>query len=762
MRKTFLFLSSLIVLPIDSRAAEVRFRSGEHDTFTRLAFDLDGETTWSVSRIEENNFLIKFNSAPQDFDFSSFRKKLNAGRVGDVSVLLGNTAVSIDLNCNCDIDSSLSNARMGVIDIKEKSTEITNMPDAEIDTTEEITTEKTSVPPEIIHSEKLDPSYTPPRFGSQRGALDPTYEPTPQFRPVQYAIPQPDETQELPLDQLAPSLFGGILAEQLAEAATKGLLDPTIQFQASTLEGLQISEKSEIKGQKVTNQAAQEDFLHSNVASQLDTSVGKSLIRFGEDFCEKDDNLSVSEWGGENAINDLIPQLRADLFSEFDRLDEATLLRLVKAYIHVGFGMEARALMEMLSGGPDPVLSALAMIVDGQPDRAGVFVGQAHCPGHAAMWALAGSTELPEGTTINSASVRRSFDQIPLDLRLQLGPKLATRLAEEGRINEARTLLSQLARATGDETQNMRYVSALIDGLEGQEKQAENTLNGIARSASEYSPEAITAAIDIATKQGQGVDQRVADLSTSYSVDYRDTEIGADLWLSSIRASSLNGKYETALKHLTNDDRHPSDIKRQAASDLVKLLLKDENDQAFLQVIFNHEEIFHDFSSTENALGVARRLLALGLADQAEKWLHFEGVDRNNRDVKLLLSEIYLTKGEPEMALVRASGLRGDDALKLRAEAYQLMGNFNSAGLLWDELGDVERKTAADWLSGNWQTLTNDESVRGEFSRLAQEELPNISENFPSIDISNTLSSSSRDAINSLRSLLNSRLELRE
>ena len=486
------------------------------------------------------------------------------------------------------------------------------------------------------------------------------------------------------------------------------------------------------------------------------------MIRIGEDLCEKDDKLSVDEWGEDNAINELIPQLRADLFSEFDRLDEATLLRLAKAYIHIGFGMEARALMEMLSGGPDPVLSALAMIVDGQPDRAGVFAGQADCPGYAAMWALAGSTGLPEGASINSASVRRSFDQLPLDLRIQLGPRLATRLSEEGKPNAARNLLSQLARATGYETQNMRYVGALIDRLKGQEMQAENTLNGIARVASEYSPEAVAAAIDIATEQGWQIDQRVADLSTSYSMEYRDTEIGSDLWLSSVRASAHNEDYEMAFKHLSNSQDYPIYIVRQAVDDLVNAALKQTDDQAFLQVIFNHQEFFDNYSSTSTALRVAHRLIKLGLADQAEKWLDFEGVNRTDGDVKLLRSEIHLMKGEPEMALAQASGLDGDDVLKLRAEAYQMMGDFNSASLLWDKLGEIERKTSADWLSGSWQTLNEDEGVRGEVSRLVLEELPDTNGDSPSFDISNTLSDSSREAILSLRSLLNSGLDLRE
>ncbi|MCR8549518.1 hypothetical protein M4578_16935 [Salipiger sp. P9] len=704
-------------------AQEIPVRSGEHGDFTRLVLDVPAGTAWELDQTEAGKVQIRFGRAGYRFDLSRAFDRIDRARVAGLSALPDGQGMTIDLGCACDAEAFLLRDRMLVVDLR-----------------------------------PADPSAPSALSGLRIGA-------NPGIGPARaenvllpkFSLQTPPDAQLRNDDKVAPSLEPGVfermLAEQLATAATEGLLDPALQeiSRPPPADEQSGAEAGPAPDRSIVPTA--QDSIAAAI-TEADLHDPQARIRIGGSSCLSDDLFDVASWGGTEPLTETVPDLRARLYGEFDKLDPEALTALVRAYISVGFGAEARALLDLSPDPPDPVLMALAGIVDGHPDRAGVFAGQTGCDGAAALWALAGSVELPKDAPVNDKAIRRSFEALPLPLRALLGPRLSTRLAEEGAAEAARNLLSRLARATGGHSEDMAYSGAQIDRLEGAVDQAQAVLKEVAHGPGPYAPDAVAEVIEIATEQGRPVDETMTALSGTYATELRQTEKGPELWLAHLRALAANGEFDAAARAFREKRDYPDRIRTKAASEMLALMAEQAPDTEFLKQAVAQADRFDRFVMPEAALAVAGRLLDLGFSGAAARWVALEGVDPAARATRLMAARIHLAGSEPEAAEIALIGLQGDDVLRLRAEARRMMGDFDYARTAYATLGDSGESRAAAWLAGDWPALDGQADSLAATAELVQSDLPDPTGGAPSLALAESLVGSGEKTRDTLRALL--------
>ena len=736
MRRITLAAMLLALLPCVGLAQSVVLRSGEHDDFTRLVFDMPSDLRWRVDRPERRKLAVTFDARGLDLDVSSVFDRINTERISEVTPLPNGDGVSIELACRCSADSFLHQDDMLVIDIRDAIGVVEPLEGDLAETEQARNASTVDLDHEVLSELRLGPD---PGIGPrlEQSMLVPRFRANGQSQAL--------AVQNVPLSSQEGD-FERMLAEQLARAATDGLLDPAISISLVPDKGV-VSEEPPLpvsENRTVT--------IDAKIASRT-SNDRETRVRIGGDVCIPASVLDLASWGDDDTLRKGIPELRGKLFGEFDRLDDEIAVTLAKAYVYLGFGAEARALLDLLPEPPDPGLFALAGIVDGEIDRVGVFAGQSNCEGHAALWALLGSATLPKEAEVNSNAVLRSFEALPLHLRTSLGPRLAIRLAEEGAPDAARSLLGRLSRALGKSDEQMAFSAAQVDKLGGAVGTARQELKRIADGTGSNAANAVADSIEIAVREGERIDPKMGDLAAAYATELRGTDQGSRLWLAQVRALAASGRYDDAFRVLRTDTDHPLDLREQAASDALLIVEDAASETDFLKQVVAGTETFDGIVRPEAALAIARRLLDLKLPDPAERWLSFGGVDPASREARLLRARVHLARSEPEQAEIAIVGLQGEDALRLRARARELMGDYQYATSAYASLGEEQQSEEAAWLAGAWPLLDGRNDPIGRTAAVVETSVPDPGD-APSLSMAEALAGASSEARDTLRKLL--------
>lgn len=741
----------LFLLAFPAWAQEVRVRSGEHGDFTRVVLDLPAKLDWSVEQISSSAIDVIFEQGGLSFDVSRALERLSDGRVTGVSNLPGGQGVRIDLGCACVPRSYSATDRMLVVDLRlgefESRGISKDQPPDKPDGQATVSGSTTSFPSGV-------------RIGQNPGIGPAAGENSllPSFSAVASRSVQAEEPELVAPESIDRRLFEQLLAEQLATAATDGLLDPAMRYipepdENKAMVPEAVSGKETAQG--TPSASAPEVRVLQGALSGRVAGDMQSRVRIGGSGCVPDQDVDLATWGGDDPLNDSIPELRGRLFGEFDRLDHEVMINLARAYISIGFGTEARAVLDLEPERHEPFLYALASIVDGNTDRSGVFTNQEDCNGVVSFWALIGSKDLSGNSAINENAILTTFEGLPLRLRRLLGPRLATRFAEEGLPEAARNVLARLERATGGVNDDMLFSEAQIDRLDGSHADAHQTLNEIASRSGPNAPEAMVQAIELATENRETVNERLADLSGAYSTELRDTEKGPELWLAHLRALTANGQYDEGFGNLFDQPAYPETVRAKAVTDLLTLLAEQAQDTAFLKHVLATPDRYDGLASAQSALLVARRLLDLGLPQPAKRWLDFAGIDRREPQARILRAMAHLAQREPKQAEISLVGLEGKEILGLRAKARRMMGDYTYAAEAYASLGDMQDARTSAWLAGDPSLAMEIEpDVLSAAMQMRQEQIPDPLSNAPSLAIAETLAGSGSETVDTIRALL--------
>ncbi|MCA0995408.1 hypothetical protein [Alloyangia pacifica] len=685
-----------------AEAQQVILRSGTHDGFTRLVLDVPENFVWQGGLApQENVFRVDFDRPGYDIDFSRVFDRIDRARVAAVGVLPGGAGVEISLACDCVVETSEHDGRMIVLDIFPRAE---RAPDGTDD-------------PQVVQA----PPEPPPAGGSRRRSIDlgllpgivrdsrvpsllPRFDPENRGGPAVAGPPDPAELE-------IAEAFGQALLEQLSQGATQGLLvpnGPSVRPQASAHEG---PGKEQIKeaaahGAPPPAPGFSAEMISGTPAQGFGAS---SVLRIGgQSACIPDARLDLPGWfgsGGEADALQRMGQLRGRLMGEFDRIDRRAQTDLAQVYISLGFGAEARALLQLDDTLPDPVLMTLATLSEGGSDPAGVFAGQSECRGRAALWALLGARALPENAELSEAAVLRSFEELPQSLRRALGPKLAERFAEEGHLDAGRNVLSRLGRAIGRVTEEMQLAAARIARLSGEPEEAEDLFAALLSAPGELGVAAAVESIDLATEEGHPIDAGLVDLTAAYSTERRATDQREAVWLAHVRAAWANGEYDRAFAEIDHAEDIAAETLLRARDEALRALNESAGDGKFLRRALEPENLALAPAFPRTAAQIAGRLLNLGLPAEAGRWLEAPPPPGLERDWRLLAARKALAEHDPEEAEIALVGLQGDDVLRLRAEAREMMGDFDFAKDAYQALRDAENAERLAWLAGDMSAM---------------------------------------------------------
>ncbi|GAB4390239.1 MAG: hypothetical protein Kow0045_27500 [Albidovulum sp.] len=426
--------------------------------------------------------------------------------------------------------------------------------------------------------------------------------------------------------------------------------------------------------------------------------------------CIEDSELDIAHWGDDRPVAVQIAQRRAGLVGEFDRPEERAVRDLVRLYLHLGFGAEARAVLDSfaLQGEDLALLRDLAAILDDQPVPAGgALAGMAGCDTAAALWALMAGAAPATSRDVNTAAVERAFSALPFHLREQLGPELVRRLLAAGARDAARAIRDAIARA-GEGSAGLRMIEARLDLASGQAAEAETVLDGLASGNDTVTPEAVILAIESRLERGRPVPPELSQAAGALAFELRHSPAAPDLQRAYILSLASIGDLRGALAaydawiEAGTQARQP-EVLRQ----LFGFIVATADDAGFLEAYFaDRSRLLAAAPGMALRLDLAERLAGLGFPRQVAALLDEES--RRSERGRYVRALAALAEGDFETVTGLARG--GDDPRlwALAAQAYERQGRPLDAAGAYRRAGKQAAETEARWQGGDWGHFTND------------------------------------------------------
>ncbi|WP_198136568.1 hypothetical protein [Roseobacter sp. SK209-2-6] len=781
MIRRALAIAAMIMAAGYSQAQTIVARSGEHDGFSRLVFRLPDGAKWALNQTGRSASL-RIDSPSVLFDTSRVFNKIPQDRLKALSQVAPGKPLQLQLGCDCEIKSYIQSNGYLVLDIRAGrgapeaahagtllgntsfgaplpgSSYSFNLSQGAIMDARLALNQRAQVAGNAASNlleEDLQRRVEQITQEHAQGSLDEAPEPSTGTRllveglsselshvPEGEAQPQlastedaegqdtapasdvPDVNLLLDLEESARTAAVNAsekrLLQQIGRATNQGLLDIALD----DIPGLENERMLEPLGRSDRPLNALDNI---SVTSAIDREVGLVASSGNdddqEDHCIADSELAVHSWGNEEPFADQISPLRIALVREFDDVNPATARRLAKLFLYFGFGAEAKATLAMVPENRlDPrrrrLQLAMAELLDGaELDINHPFSGQQSCDSEAAFWSALGDGVIKKRA--NTDAIQQTFARLPGHLRVALGPRVSTMFAEAGNHHVAEAILRAVTRTGAEPVPEINLAEAAIAELVGDTETVAEKLTDEVAERTESAPDALIELIKLSYRERKALSPDVPELAASYELESRDTELGARLRDAEVVSLALMGRFEQAFFELEEVTDHDGPAARaRTMSPLMTLLTERADDVTFLKYGLVFAQLATVNEATPVADLMARRLLDLGFAEQAESILKKLALEPGNTERRLMTAEIALALDKPSNALVELMGLEGSKANKLRAEALWRNGEYSRASEYM--LAEQDRNAAA---RGFWHSEDRD-AMETIISTRGDEQLP--------------------------------------
>ncbi|HCQ65898.1 MAG TPA: hypothetical protein DIU07_12430 [Rhodobacteraceae bacterium] len=740
-----LLLVMFSVLPEGTMAETVRVRSGDHAGFTRLVVDFTGEEDWVFGRVDGG---FEFRPGREDMTYGLDRvfDKIGRTRIEDVRDL-GDGRLYLGVGCNCHaVVDELSNGKV-VLDIVAGPARAPGTgEDAELPAygaqPEDQPGAATGDP--VMTGGAVDPADKPvfvsnraglPLTLPQLGSLVPVPRDTTATAPqppatsadpgLAVAIPAPGGSLDVhptPQASVPPADDGSAradriakteaaLLEQVARAAAQGLLDADMSDIEENVAG---TNPKPVDAPRPTPIAPPSPPVtqrgHITVETSVDRAASGSDRQGAEtaqgEACIDPEIFDIGTWGDEIGNGTDIGAYRSGLITELDVADGAGVAKLVRNYIYITFGAEAKALMRRYPETverPD-LLFAMAEIMDeGRSTIAVDLVDQLTCAGATALWATLAQPELRPGQAVNRDAVASTFGALPAHLRRHLGPKLADVLLTSGDIDTADLIRAAIDRASEVPTSEYGMLTAQFELEAGKLDQATTILDDVVAAGDAVLPEALLQRVEATLAAGGAVPDDIVVLLDSLAFQFRGTETARQMVDAGIRARASAAGFAAAFEQLdTAADAGLFSPERSAElrERLYDRLTRDTDDTEFLRLSLSRIEETAGVSAPARR-ALVERLLDLGFAGPARQAMGNDGAMPDAAD-RQLLARAALAENRPAVAIGYLAGLADTSALSLRAEALDMARDHAGAMRAYEETGDQAKMVRMAWRGGLW------------------------------------------------------------
>lgn len=697
MKRLILLFILLISAATAAPAQSVVIRSGEHKTFTRLVMKLKDSADWSIRR---SNRLARVDIDQHEIRFNTTEvfQRIPRTRLLGLTQSGKGAPLELALNCNCEVEGFMQPGNYLVIDVHDPKT-------AEF----------------RLHPELAPSNMAAYSFNLGEGRVQRSQSFTGGRRQAEATL--------LP-DPNPPGMAGGDAASghglseqrllaQIQRAASQGLLTPVTQLKSQSAN--LVSQKAAPAHSPAGPATPIVNIATTTVIDRDMSGAASAIDQFAKQReCLPAEYVAISDWGDDRPFADQVSRYRIQLFGEFDEVNAEATINLAKAYLHFGFGTEARAVLGLIPERNEQidVLLALADLLDSRPvARAELFDGQSECPSGLALWsAIVQSDQVSE---IVADAVLESFTQLPRHLRQQLGPRLSRQFNSRGQHDLASGILRAVDRRTDSIGPSHDLAAAEIETATGHTKAAVEKMEKVVASNTEFSPEALINLIDTNKVERRPLRPDFPELAGAYAAEHRLGELGAELRRVHAISLAMAGRFDEAFEVLQKVSELDTELTSDAATNSVlDSLTDDADDVTFLTYVLPRAQTGSSAYSASLETRMAERLLDLGFAAQAYAILDHAKTRSFSERNRLLRAEISLANGLPHRAMIEVLNLASPEASEIRARAMRANGDFETAGQM---LLDAERPEIAArnlWLGDAWDRLPSMENPR--YRRLAE------------------------------------------
>lgn len=692
---------SLIVTAVSAQV--MTLRSGEHDGYTRLTASLLPQAEWRIDAGDEK-LLLSISLPMQAIETETVFERIERNRIRRITPREDGRGLEVMLGCDCGFRVFRHSEALLVIDIGEAFPKQVKVGSLGIDPVYgdvgSITTgwagasdpAKTLDLPLLPTKPSRNLTARPQDLGTwaQAGLTPP-------------ALPLLPRMSDARMTQASP------LAEEIDRATRQGLLQPAPEFPAIRTGNLTTPDLTA--------------FPNLRTRTAPEPSPGSPDPNDGQKkdpACLRQEGFDIANWGHVNGFSGGIAAWRIQLAKDTDRVDAEAILGLARHYLHYGFGAEAIATLTAakLSNEDTERLLSLARIIDyGHAYENGVLSGMTGCPGPVALWSLLSDQDPPQPIDLNISELRFSFEELPVHLKELLGPRLAERLSAADENSAAVEVLASTTRSLGQVTPPVALATASVELEAGNIQGADEHLEPLVQTNTALSPKALVKFVESAVQADQSIDRDTVELVSAYLFENRRSPLAADLSRTLVLALAHAGEFPEAFDRLlmaSND--FSADSASNTASRVMSRLVSHGTDIDFLA---GTATILPMALASETENRVAARLLSLGFAEMANRFLTKAAEGDEGRKRRLLRAKAALALDQPLQAEAELLGLSGQDVQLLRAEAQKRGGDFAAALAEIEDLEVAAKRNELAWLAGDWTTLmASEDEVLSQAARL--------------------------------------------
>ncbi|MEL6599500.1 MAG: hypothetical protein AAFR40_08230 [Pseudomonadota bacterium] len=684
---------------------QIRLRSGEHSTFSRIVL----ETPWSSDYALDRNgrsVRLRLSGLEGAISTSEVFRRMPRRRVADATFDAATREFRLRLACDCEVDVFGLDNRLLVIDVRDagsRSAQPRNaatVGDAKPGTilaagADSLESERADTQP--LRSGRPETAPTQPRLTTQNPASDAD------LRAAQQAL----------LQQLTRAVDQGLLefAETDADA------DPALGADAQTLS------KEEMTPELTMEQLAAQ----IRGADQIDiqTAIDRDAGTFGngeidvrdQSHCVPDADLMIENWATDAPFGAELGALRETLLGEFDAPVPDRFEALIRFYIHHGLGTEALAHMRLFDTDINaaPLLSDLALLLTGFAlPQDGPLRKSEGCEARAGIWHAAAEADADGGPLHFSDALAESFADIPPKLRQRIGAKAIRGYLNRGPEEAVKTLYTLAIRPGSPADPAMRLTEAMILSRDGRHEEAEAAYRALAELPDIVAPEALERFIASHLARGADVPEDMLERAKSAAWLLRAEDRGHSLLVSTVQAEARANNLDAALSTIAEEIRlspERAEMYRRVAAELVAEADPTELTPAeYSATVLKHLNALPEGEDGDAArLSAARALLDLALPDTALAILD-EALGRRSPASLTLAAEAHLAAGRAHVTLQLIAGM-GPDVTDLRARALTLLDQHAAAAAVYEDAVPEPLAVAG----GDWERLvtSSDETRRG-------------------------------------------------
>ncbi|SPH19359.1 hypothetical protein ASD8599_00084 [Ascidiaceihabitans donghaensis] len=589
-------------------ANPIPVRTGDHDNFTRVVLSVPSSKNW-IEEVSGRVIIIKIPDHKVGFDTSKAFDRIGRDRISSFKANSSN--LEIQMECDCTVESYRTVKNLIVLDIFDQN-DVVNA---------------------NLQVDQVDFAH----LGARNLQL-------PKAPKEEFEVNAPRAQKEPPVDvgqvrnmnenatetslkmENGGSLKGvrEILLQEFGSSATRGILSVSSALPAGEERSPQIDlsifdenledslERSEV-GSPNIEVSSSSDLLNTSAAQQIIQSSG---------FCADADLLQISQWGEKYFPISEVGKLRSAIFDELQQVEPQEVLKLAKLYLHLGFGAEAAATLNLVPSlkKNHPELYAIAEIMEFSKSSNGKFFKDMEsCNSAAAMWALF-SNNISEirSAEVNTDAVIFALNDLPISLRENLAPTISNQLLALDLSAAADLALRTLERSSEFSTVDVVLARSNLDTVDNSPQESKKNLRYVIDSNTLQSAEALIKLIDLEFENDGQISEQQLILASAYTMELRRHDLSHEIQRAFILALTMNGEFSRSLRILEDYVKERTKFQTDGLQNrVVQYLTKHSTVEEFLLFAFGTLDKRTLNLNASTMKKISERLEELGFLEQA-------------------------------------------------------------------------------------------------------------------------------------------------